>query len=106
MPDPAVHGSEQGMLFHNLSRLWSSAARSGLDLPRTVSPANKLSWCMCEQAWYRVLILIWGCRRYNEFDLADRLKSRGWVLPAYRMAPDAQYACTCCCWSLSTPSTV
>lgn len=31
-------------------------------------------------------------RTYDEFDLADRLRSRGWILPAYKMAPDAQYA--------------
>ena len=28
-------------------------------------------------------------RQYNEFDLADKLRQRGWVLPAYTMAPDA-----------------
>ena len=29
-------------------------------------------------------------RTYDEFDLADRLRSRGWILPAYKMAPNAQ----------------
>ena len=29
-------------------------------------------------------------RRYDEFDVADKLRERGWVLPAYSMAPDAQ----------------
>jgi glutamate decarboxylase len=28
-------------------------------------------------------------RAYDEFDLADRLRMRGWVLPAYTMAPNA-----------------
>ncbi|KAK9904949.1 hypothetical protein WJX75_006195 [Coccomyxa subellipsoidea] len=27
---------------------------------------------------------------YDEFDVADRLRQRGWVVPAYTMAPDAQ----------------
>lgn len=31
-------------------------------------------------------------RQYNEFDIADKLRQRGWVLPAYTMAPDARYA--------------
>lgn len=31
-------------------------------------------------------------RSYDEFDIADRLRSRGWILPAYKMAPNAQYA--------------
>ncbi len=30
------------------------------------------------------------CRTFNEFDIADKLKMRGWVLPAYHMAPNAQ----------------
>ncbi len=29
-------------------------------------------------------------RQYTEFDLADKLRQRGWVLPAYTMAPDAR----------------
>lgn len=24
-------------------------------------------------------------RTYDEFDIADRLRSRGWILPAYKM---------------------
>ena len=33
-------------------------------------------------------------RQYTEFDIADKLRQRGWVLPAYTMAPDArQVAC-------------
>lgn len=31
-------------------------------------------------------------RQYTEFDLADKLRQRGWVLPAYTMAPDARQA--------------
>jgi glutamate decarboxylase len=27
---------------------------------------------------------------FDEFDVADRLRQRGWVVPAYTMAPDAQ----------------
>ena len=34
-------------------------------------------------------------RQYTEFDLADKLRQRGWVLPAYTMAPDARQA-QCC----------
>ena len=34
-------------------------------------------------------------RQYTEFDLADKLRQRGWVLPAYTMAPDARW--TSCC---------
>lgn len=30
-------------------------------------------------------------RQYTEFDLADKLRQRGWVLPAYTMAPDARW---------------
>lgn len=30
-------------------------------------------------------------RSYDEFDIADRLRSRGWILPAYKMAPNAQH---------------
>lgn len=30
-----------------------------------------------------------GCR-YDEFDVADRLRQRGWVVPAYTMAPGAE----------------
>ena len=33
-------------------------------------------------------------RQYTEFDLADKLRQRGWVLPAYTMAPDARQAST------------
>ena len=29
-------------------------------------------------------------RRYDEFDVADRLRQRGWVVPAYTMAPGAE----------------
>ncbi|KAK9828574.1 hypothetical protein WJX72_000821 [[Myrmecia] bisecta] len=29
-------------------------------------------------------------RSYNEFDIADKLRVRGWVLPAYTMAPNAR----------------
>ena len=48
-------------------------------------------------------------RQYTEFDLADKLRQRGWVLPAYTMAPDARWipllsACccsiACACWIL------
>ena len=43
-------------------------------------------------------------RQYTEFDLADKLRQRGWVLPAYTMAPDARlvllsyltYTLSCC----------
>ena len=28
--------------------------------------------------------------RYDEFDVADRLRQRGWVVPAYTMAPGAE----------------
>ncbi len=34
-------------------------------------------------------------RQYTEFDLADKLRQRGWVLPAYTMAPDARWV-PCC----------
>jgi len=34
-------------------------------------------------------------RQYTEFDLADKLRQRGWVLPAYTMAPDARWI-PCC----------
>ena len=34
-------------------------------------------------------------RQYNEFDIADKLRQRGWVLPAYTMAPDARYPPSC-----------
>lgn len=30
-------------------------------------------------------------RTFNEFDISDKLKMRGWVLPAYSMAPNAQH---------------
>jgi glutamate decarboxylase len=30
-------------------------------------------------------------RPYDEFQLADKLRERGWVLPAYRMAPAAAH---------------
>jgi glutamate decarboxylase len=30
-------------------------------------------------------------RQYDEFQLSDKLKERGWVLPAYRMAPQASH---------------
>ena len=30
-------------------------------------------------------------RPYDEFQLADKLRERGWVLPAYRMAPQATH---------------
>ncbi|KAK9833735.1 hypothetical protein WJX74_004401 [Apatococcus lobatus] len=30
-------------------------------------------------------------RTFNEFDIADKLKMRGWVLPAYHMAPNAKH---------------
>jgi glutamate decarboxylase len=29
-------------------------------------------------------------RAYDEYDLSDRLKESGWVLPAYTMAPNAK----------------
>jgi hypothetical protein len=38
-------------------------------------------------------------RVYDEFDLADRLKQNGWILPAYTMAPDAR-------WGFDSPSCV
>ena len=34
-------------------------------------------------------------RQYTEFDLADKLRQRGWVLPAYTMAPDARQVQSC-----------
>lgn len=30
-------------------------------------------------------------RAYDEYDVSDRLKESGWVLPAYTMAPDAKH---------------
>eukprot|EP00878_Enallax_costatus_P031016 GHUV01033843.1.p1 GENE.GHUV01033843.1~~GHUV01033843.1.p1 ORF type:complete len:205 (+),score=51.03 GHUV01033843.1:203-817(+) len=30
-------------------------------------------------------------RSYDEYDVSDRLKEHGWVLPAYTMAPDAKH---------------
>lgn len=30
-------------------------------------------------------------RRYNEFDVSDKLKARGWTVPAYTMAPDIRH---------------
>jgi glutamate decarboxylase len=30
-------------------------------------------------------------RSYDEFDVSDRLKEFGWVLPAYSMAPNAKH---------------
>lgn len=30
-------------------------------------------------------------RSYDEFQLSDKLRERGWVLPAYSMAPNAQH---------------
>lgn len=30
-------------------------------------------------------------RSYNEFDLSSKLRERGWTVPAYTMAPNAQY---------------
>jgi glutamate decarboxylase len=32
-----------------------------------------------------------GERGYTEFDLSDRMRERGWILPAYNLAPDAQH---------------
>ena len=29
-------------------------------------------------------------RAYNCFDIADKLTSRGWLVPAYQLAPNAQ----------------
>jgi len=29
-------------------------------------------------------------RIWNEFELSDKLRERGWMIPAYAMAPDAQ----------------
>jgi hypothetical protein len=30
-------------------------------------------------------------RPYDEFDLVDKLREKGWVLPAYSLAPNAKY---------------
>lgn len=30
-------------------------------------------------------------RAYNEYDVSDKLKEHGWVLPAYTMAPNAKH---------------
>jgi len=30
-------------------------------------------------------------RAYDEYDVSDRLKEHGWVLPAYTMAPNAKH---------------
>jgi hypothetical protein len=30
-------------------------------------------------------------RAYDEYDVSDRLKESGWVLPAYTMAPNAKH---------------
>lgn len=30
-------------------------------------------------------------RSYDEYDVSDRLKEHGWVLPAYTMAPNAKH---------------
>jgi glutamate decarboxylase len=30
-------------------------------------------------------------RGYDEYDVSDRLKEQGWVLPAYTMAPNARH---------------
>lgn len=31
-------------------------------------------------------------RSYDEFDISDRMRFHGWVLPAYTMAPNARCA--------------
>jgi hypothetical protein len=31
-----------------------------------------------------------GCRPYDEFALVERLRMRGWVIPAYTMPPGAE----------------
>ena len=38
--------------------------------------------------------------RYDEFDVADRLRQRGWVVPAYTMAPGAEVSAE---WPLPPP---
>jgi len=30
------------------------------------------------------------CRSYDEYDLADRVRMNGWVIPAYTMPADAE----------------
>jgi glutamate decarboxylase len=29
-------------------------------------------------------------KRYNEFDISNKVREKGWILPAYSMPPDAQ----------------
>lgn len=47
----------------------------------------------------RLLKLHWQCR-YDEFDVADRLRQRGWVVPAYTMAPGAEVSVESPCCSV------
>lgn len=46
-----------------------------------------------------LLKLHWQCR-YDEFDVADRLRQRGWVVPAYTMAPGAEVSAESPCSSV------
>jgi glutamate decarboxylase len=36
------------------------------------------------------LMLDQSVKRYNEFDISNKVRERGWVLSAYSMPPDAQ----------------
>ena len=46
-------------------------------------------WTVCVRSGRRLEQAGLG-RRYDEFDVADRLRQRGWVVPAYTMAPGAE----------------
>ena len=43
---------------------------------------------------------LWLCR-YDEYDLADRLKERHWQLPPYTLPPDAKCAAPPCLLQMS-----
>ena len=40
--------------------------------------------------------------RYNEFDISNKVRERGWILAAYSMPPDAQAINVCGSWFVHT----
>jgi len=40
--------------------------------------------------WSTSSVEDFACRSYDEYDLADRVRMNGWVIPAYTMPADAE----------------
>lgn len=48
---------------------------------------------LVQQPWFKPTacqVMRGCCRPYTCFDIADKLRMRGWILPAYAMAPDIE----------------